>query len=63
MIEGFSKKYDLNILVYFEVYQYVNDAILREKRLKNWNRQWKINLIEEDNPDWNDLALDWNDYH
>ncbi|WP_299432580.1 GIY-YIG nuclease family protein [uncultured Aquimarina sp.] len=56
LIEGFSKKYNLNILVYFEVYQYVNDAILREKRLKNWNRQWKINLIEEDN-------LDWNDYH
>ncbi len=61
LIEGFSKKYDLNILVYFEVYQYVNDAILREKRLKNWNRQWKINLIEEDNPKWNDLALDWYD--
>jgi len=59
LIEGFTKKYGLNQLVYFEVYRYVNDAILREKRIKKWKRQWKIDLIEEENPEWNDLALDW----
>ncbi|UOY05406.1 GIY-YIG nuclease family protein [Muricauda sp. SCSIO 64092] len=61
LVEGFTKKYSLNRLVYFEQYQYVNDAILREKRLKKWKRQWKINLIEEENPEWNDLAIDWFD--
>ncbi|UOY07430.1 GIY-YIG nuclease family protein [Muricauda sp. SCSIO 64092] len=61
LIEGFTKKYGLNRLVYFEVYQYVNDAILREKRIKKWKRQWKIELIEEENPEWDDLAQDWCD--
>lgn len=61
LIEGFTNKYGLNKLVYMESYQYVNDAILREKRMKKWKRQWKINLIEEDNPEWNDLASDWYD--
>ncbi len=59
LIEGFTNKYGLNKLVYMESYQYVNDAILREKRMKKWKRQWKINLIEEDNPQWKDLAHDW----
>ncbi len=58
MIDGFTKKYGLDKLVYFEMYQHVNDAITREKRLKSWKRQWKINLIEKDNPKWNDLAFD-----
>ena len=44
-----------------ESYQYVQDAIIREKRIKKWKRQWKINLIEEDNPNWDDLAFDWYD--
>jgi putative endonuclease len=57
--EGFTSKYDVNRLVYFESFQYINDAILREKRLKKWNRQWKINLIEEENFEWNDLSEDW----
>ena len=57
--EGFTSKYDVNKLVYFESFQYINDAILREKRLKKWNRQWKINLIEEENKDWKDLSEDW----
>ena len=57
--EAFTSKYDVNILVYFESFQYINDAILREKRLKKWNRQWKINLIEEENKEWNDLSEDW----
>ncbi|GGH43870.1 excinuclease ABC subunit C [Mangrovimonas yunxiaonensis] len=56
---GFTKKYELDKLVYFEQFQYVNDAIKREKQLKNWNRQWKIDLIEKDNGKWNDLAKDW----
>ena len=59
--EGFTSKYDVGLLVYFETFQYVNDAIKREKQLKKWNRQWKINLIEEENKDWNDLSLDWYD--
>jgi len=59
LVEGFSKNYNLDKLVYFEQFQYVNDAIKREKQLKNWNRQWKIDLIEDDNNDWNDLSFDW----
>jgi len=53
-------EYGLNKLMYFESYQYVNDAIKREKQLKNWNRQWKIDLIEEENINWVDLSKDWN---
>ena len=51
----FTAKYNLKMLVYYEEFQYVEDAITREKQLKNWRRQWKINLIEEDNPSWNNL--------
>lgn len=51
----FTAKYKLKKLVYFEEFQYIDDAIQREKQLKNWHRQWKINLIEEDNPNWDDL--------
>ncbi len=54
-IEGFTKKYDLKRLVYFEEGCNVNEAIKREKQLKKWNRQWKINLIEKENPEWDDL--------
>ena len=57
--DGFTSKYNVNILVYFESFQFINDAILREKRLKKWNRQWKINLIEEENKNWKDLSEDW----
>ncbi|WP_418511996.1 GIY-YIG nuclease family protein [Corallibacter sp.] len=59
LIEGFTKNYGLDKLVYFEQFQYVNDAIKREKQLKNWNRQWKIDLIEAENKNWNDLTEDW----
>jgi putative endonuclease len=52
----FTSKYKLHKLVYFEEFQYIDDAIKREKQLKNWHRQWKINLIEEENPNWNDLS-------
>jgi putative endonuclease len=49
------------MLVYCEFYQYARDAIKREKQLKNWHRQWKIDLIEKDNPEWVDIASDWFD--
>ncbi len=55
LVEGFSKRYGLKTLIYFEAYQDVEEAILREKRIKKWNRKWKINLIEKANPNWNDL--------
>ena len=51
----FTAKYKLKMLVYFEEFQYIDDAIAREKQLKNWHRQWKINLIEEHNPNWENL--------
>jgi putative endonuclease len=55
LIEGFSSKYNIHNLVYFEQTSDVKSAILREKRLKKWNRQWKIGLIEKENPKWCDL--------
>ena len=57
--KGFTSKYNLNQLMYFEIFEDVLLAIKREKQLKKWNRQWKINLIEKDNKDWIDLAKDW----
>lgn len=51
----FTSKYKLKQLVYFEEFQYINDAIRREKQLKNWRRAWKINLIESVNPEWKNL--------
>ena len=58
IVKGFTSKYNVTNLVYFEVFGQVLDAIKREKQLKKWNRQWKINLIVEENPNWNDLATD-----
>ncbi len=55
LVEGFTKKYNVNILVYYESQPDLESAIKREKQLKNWHRQWKINLIEEINKDWKDL--------
>jgi putative endonuclease len=59
LIEGFTKTYSINRLVYFESTSDVNEAILREKRLKGWKRQWKIELIEKSNPIWRDLSEDF----
>ena len=59
LIEGFTKNYGLNKLIYFEQFQYVSEAIKREKQLKNWNRDWKIDLIENENKNWNDLSFNW----
>ena len=53
--EGFTKKYDVVRLVYFEMYDDIENAIRREKRLKKWNRAWKVRSIEESNPNWDDL--------
>ena len=52
---SFTAKYNINILVYYESYQFIQDAIEREKELKGWNRRWKIKLIEKENPTWKDL--------
>ncbi len=57
-IEGFTKKYKVNKLVYYEIYERPDEAILREKQLKAWERQWKRELIEKENPDWRDLYAD-----
>lgn len=51
----FSARYNLNKLVYFEVFETDDEARLREKRMKKWNRAWKIELIEKLNPNWTDL--------
>ena len=56
--KSFTARYDVTRLVYFEAFDYVNDAIAREKRLKKYRRDWKINLIEKGNPDWEELSLD-----
>ena len=54
-VEGFSKKYMLNKLVYFEFCSNIESAITREKQLKRWNREWKLELIKQSNPDLKDL--------
>ncbi|MBQ8849464.1 MAG: GIY-YIG nuclease family protein [Clostridia bacterium] len=54
--EGFTKKYNVNKLVYYETYSDINEAIYREKQLKGKNRNYKINLIEKENPQWSDLS-------
>jgi putative endonuclease len=54
-IAGFSAKYSVDRLVWYETYDRVDEAIAREKSLKKWRRDWKIRLIEEMNPDWSDL--------
>jgi len=54
-VSGFSKKYNLIKLIYFEEYDDIKNAILREKQLKNWHREWKLNLIKSKNPNFKDL--------
>jgi putative endonuclease len=55
LLKGFTEKYNLNKLVHFEQTTDVYGALSREKQLKNWHRDWKINLINQNNPDWIDL--------
>jgi len=60
-IQGFTKRYNINKLVYFESHEDVNQAIIREKQIKGWLRSRKINLIEDDNKNWEDLSQGWYD--
>jgi putative endonuclease len=55
-VRGFTKRYNVDKLVYFEIFEDAITAITREKQLKKWNREWKIQLIESKNPDWVDLS-------
>ena len=55
LVDGFTKQYGVKTLVYFEIHDRAGQAIQREKNLKHWIRDWKIELIERDNPDWDDL--------
>ena len=59
VVEGFTKKYNVDRLVYYEVTEDVESALNREKQLKRWHRQWKINLIKEMNPEFKDLSEQW----
>lgn len=55
LVEGFTKKYNVHNLVWYETCESAENAIIREKQIKKWKRVWKLKLIEEDNPKWNDL--------
>ena len=55
LVDGFTKKYGVHQLVYYELHADMASAITREKQVKKWNRAWKLKLIERHNPDWNDL--------
>jgi putative endonuclease len=59
MIKGFTSKYNITKVVYFEVFSDIESAIKREKQIKGWLRKKKIDLIESMNPDWNDLSEEW----
>jgi putative endonuclease len=54
-VEGFTKQYQVHDLVWYEMSENIESAIIREKQLKEWKRQWKLDLIEKSNPYWNDL--------
>ena len=58
VVSGFTERYGVTRLVYVERHDDIRDAILRERRIKKWNRAWKLRLIEEANPAWRDLADD-----
>ena len=55
-VSGFTRRYNIHKLVHFEIFGTINEAIRREKRLKNWHREWKNELINEKNPTWQDLT-------
>lgn len=60
LVPGFTRKYNIHCLVYYEQFTDIHSAIAREKRIKKWKRQWKLNLIEKTNPHWNDLSNNLN---
>ena len=55
LVEGFTKKYKVHYLVWYEIHQSVESAITRKKQIKKWKRNWKLQLIEKENPEWMDL--------
>ena len=55
LVEGFTKRYGIHMLVYYELHSDINSAITREKQLEKWNREWKLGLIAQNNPQWHDL--------
>jgi len=55
LVEGFTRKYKVHNLVWYEVHESAESAIMREKQIKKWKRAWKLQLIEKENPDWCDL--------
>jgi putative endonuclease len=59
LIEGFTKRYNITLLVYYEAGIDIREAIAREKQIKDWRREKKIALIESMNPEWNDLSAEW----
>jgi putative endonuclease len=59
LVAGFTSRYNVHNLVYYESANDVNAALQREKQLKRWTRKWKLELIEKENPGWNDLSIDW----
>lgn len=62
--DSFTARYNCNKLVYFEDIEKGEDAVVREKQMKKWKRAWKVKLIEEINPGWMDISLNWNfDYN
>ena len=54
LVDGFTRQYNVDLLIWFEIHENMYSAIVREKQIKKWNRDWKIELIESDNPDWSD---------
>ena len=58
VVEGFTKRYNVTMLAWYEMHGTMESAILREKQLKKWNREWKLRLVQEFNPEWRDL---WDD--
>jgi putative endonuclease len=58
LADGFTKKYHLHKLVYFELHEDMLEAVVREKQIKKWRRDWKVGLIERENPEWRDLYND-----
>ena len=59
MAEGFTKRYGVHLLVWYEMHETMLAAITREKQIKKWNRDWKVNLIQAMNPDWRDLSTEF----
>ncbi len=58
VIQGFTRKYNVKTLVYYEVHENAESALTREKKIKRWRRAWKLGLIENSNPEWRDLYED-----